>query len=332
MRALRQFKNAVALLTALADLAGIWPVMTVTRRLSEAADAAVGAAVRFLFRQAAARGEWQSDTARRLYRARHGQVRSLRAQLLVRHRPHRLLRSRPHPAAAGRRDPAFLRAPDARSRAPAARAHRRRLRVPHRSAAAARPRRHADGAVDGGGAQLLRELRAELGARRPHQGAAGGRRPGGRAGRAGRPRPLHLAQVSRLRGHRRHSRHEAADPRLPRLRRDRRGRPQHQGRARRHPRGGVLRADPAADRRRAPARAARQRDAGGAGASGGTRLDRRRGGARAGGVLSLPAHGRASPADDCRRADADAADGYRQARRYRPLLRLCRFRLRSRRN
>jgi glutamate-ammonia-ligase adenylyltransferase len=61
MRALRQFKNAVALLTALADLAGIWPVMTVTRRLSEAADAAVGAAVRFLFRQAAARGEWQSD-------------------------------------------------------------------------------------------------------------------------------------------------------------------------------------------------------------------------------------------------------------------------------
>ena len=50
MRALRQFKNAVALLTALADLAGIWPVMTVTRRLSEAADAAVGAAVRFLFR------------------------------------------------------------------------------------------------------------------------------------------------------------------------------------------------------------------------------------------------------------------------------------------
>ena len=62
MRALRQFKTAVALLTALADLAGVWPVMTVTRRLSEAADAAVGAAVRFLFRQAAARGEWLSDT------------------------------------------------------------------------------------------------------------------------------------------------------------------------------------------------------------------------------------------------------------------------------
>ena len=52
MRALRLFKNDIALLTALCDLAGVWPVMTVTRRLSEAADAAVGAAVRFLFRQA----------------------------------------------------------------------------------------------------------------------------------------------------------------------------------------------------------------------------------------------------------------------------------------
>ena len=62
MRALRQFKNAIALLTALADLAGVWPVMTVTRRLSEAADAAVGTAVVFLFRQAKVRGEWLSDT------------------------------------------------------------------------------------------------------------------------------------------------------------------------------------------------------------------------------------------------------------------------------
>ena len=55
MRHLRLFKNDIALLTALCDLGGIWPVMSVTRRLSEAADAAVGAAVRFLFRQAARR-------------------------------------------------------------------------------------------------------------------------------------------------------------------------------------------------------------------------------------------------------------------------------------
>jgi [glutamine synthetase] adenylyltransferase / [glutamine synthetase]-adenylyl-L-tyrosine phosphorylase len=58
MRALRTFKAEVALLTALADLGGVWPVMTVTRVLSEAADAAVQASVRFLFGQAAARGDW----------------------------------------------------------------------------------------------------------------------------------------------------------------------------------------------------------------------------------------------------------------------------------
>ncbi len=58
MRLLRLFKRDVALLTALCDLGGVWPVMTVTRRLSEAADAAVTAAVRFLFRQAARAGDW----------------------------------------------------------------------------------------------------------------------------------------------------------------------------------------------------------------------------------------------------------------------------------
>jgi [glutamine synthetase] adenylyltransferase / [glutamine synthetase]-adenylyl-L-tyrosine phosphorylase len=60
MRALRVFKNNIALLAALCDLAGVWPVMTITRRLSEAADAAVTAAVAFLFRQAAKAGSWLS--------------------------------------------------------------------------------------------------------------------------------------------------------------------------------------------------------------------------------------------------------------------------------
>ena len=50
MRALRLFKSDIALLTALCDLGGVWPVMTVTRRLSEAADAAVAAAVRLPLR------------------------------------------------------------------------------------------------------------------------------------------------------------------------------------------------------------------------------------------------------------------------------------------
>ena len=58
MPALRRFKNAVALLTALADLGGVWPVMTVTHVLSEAADVTVQAAVQHLFRRAVTRGEW----------------------------------------------------------------------------------------------------------------------------------------------------------------------------------------------------------------------------------------------------------------------------------
>jgi glutamate-ammonia-ligase adenylyltransferase len=58
-KALRQYKSEVALLTALADLGGVWPVMTVTRVLSESADAAVAAAVGFLFRKASEQGVWQ---------------------------------------------------------------------------------------------------------------------------------------------------------------------------------------------------------------------------------------------------------------------------------
>ncbi len=59
-RALRIYKSEVALLTALADLGGVWPVMTVTRVLSECADAAIATAGRFLFRIANEKGLWQS--------------------------------------------------------------------------------------------------------------------------------------------------------------------------------------------------------------------------------------------------------------------------------
>ena len=59
-RVLRHYKNDIALLTALADLGGVWPVMTVTRVLSDAADAAVSAAVRYLFRMASNKGQWQA--------------------------------------------------------------------------------------------------------------------------------------------------------------------------------------------------------------------------------------------------------------------------------
>ena len=58
MAALRTFKNEIALLTALADLGGVWELTDVTGTLTQAADAAVEHAVRFLFRQAVANGSW----------------------------------------------------------------------------------------------------------------------------------------------------------------------------------------------------------------------------------------------------------------------------------
>ena len=64
-RALRVYKNALALLAALADLGGVWPVMTVTRALSEAADATVSQSVRYLFARAQEAGKWDApDPAR----------------------------------------------------------------------------------------------------------------------------------------------------------------------------------------------------------------------------------------------------------------------------
>ncbi|MCB1522090.1 MAG: bifunctional [glutamine synthetase] adenylyltransferase/[glutamine synthetase]-adenylyl-L-tyrosine phosphorylase [Hyphomicrobiaceae bacterium] len=61
MRAVRLFKSEVALLTALADIGGVWPVMTVTGVLTSTADAALAAGVRFLFRQAVTKGDWLDE-------------------------------------------------------------------------------------------------------------------------------------------------------------------------------------------------------------------------------------------------------------------------------
>ncbi len=61
MRALRRYKSQIALLAALADLGGVWPVMTVTRALTEAADAAVRSCLQALFAEAQRRGEWVDD-------------------------------------------------------------------------------------------------------------------------------------------------------------------------------------------------------------------------------------------------------------------------------
>jgi glutamate-ammonia-ligase adenylyltransferase len=57
MRLLRVMKSEAALLIALADIGGVWPLQKVTRALTDLADTAVRAAVRFLLREAVARGK-----------------------------------------------------------------------------------------------------------------------------------------------------------------------------------------------------------------------------------------------------------------------------------
>jgi glutamate-ammonia-ligase adenylyltransferase len=57
MRLLRQHKAEAALLIAIADIGGAWEVMRVTRALTEVADTAIGAAVRFLLAAAARAGK-----------------------------------------------------------------------------------------------------------------------------------------------------------------------------------------------------------------------------------------------------------------------------------
>jgi len=56
MRLLRHMKSEAALLIALCDIGGVWPVMEVTAALTELAVAAVQATLRYLLRQEAARG------------------------------------------------------------------------------------------------------------------------------------------------------------------------------------------------------------------------------------------------------------------------------------
>ena len=57
MHCLRMAKQSAALLIALADLGGLWDVVTVTQALSQFADAAVSGALRYLLRAAANEGK-----------------------------------------------------------------------------------------------------------------------------------------------------------------------------------------------------------------------------------------------------------------------------------
>ena len=195
-----------------------------------------------------------------LDRPRHGQARRRRAQLFQRHRPHRPLRS----GAPGvpstsveprtlfvRLDPA-ARARCCRSAPPTAMSSAPTcgcapIPAPRRSPS--RSRRRCNYYESRG----QNWERAALIKARPVAGDMA-------AGEAflARTDALHLAQISRLRRHRRHPLDQAPDPRPSRPWRDRGRRPQHQARPRRHPRDRVLRPDPAADRRRPQAGAARR--------------------------------------------------------------------------
>ena len=57
MRVLRRMKADAALLIALADIAGVWPLSRITGALTSVAETAVGAAVRYLLADAAGRGQ-----------------------------------------------------------------------------------------------------------------------------------------------------------------------------------------------------------------------------------------------------------------------------------
>jgi glutamate-ammonia-ligase adenylyltransferase len=65
MRLLRRMKAEAALLTALADIGGIWPVLHVIERQTELADAAVGCAVDYLLADAQRRGKLKLSEAGR---------------------------------------------------------------------------------------------------------------------------------------------------------------------------------------------------------------------------------------------------------------------------
>jgi glutamate-ammonia-ligase adenylyltransferase len=63
MRSLRKMKAEAALLIALADIGGVWPIMQATRALTQLADKAVDAAVRFALSEAARAGKLKPEDA-----------------------------------------------------------------------------------------------------------------------------------------------------------------------------------------------------------------------------------------------------------------------------
>ena len=214
----------------------------------------------------------------------------------------------------GRRAGRAVRAHHARAGEADAGAHRRRLCVPHRSAAASRSgldrrsRSRRSSALNYYESTGQNWERAAMIKARPCAGdVAAGERSCARSSPFIWRKYLDFGAVADVHAMKRQM------ARLQGPRRDRDRRPQHQARARRHPRDRVLRADAAADRGRAPSGIARARDA----------RDARRRSPKGGWIgkdararprrrLSFPARHRASPADGRRRADPHAAGGARR--------------------
>ena len=192
MQLLRRMKSEAALLIALCDIGGVWPVMRVTAALTDLAVASVQAALRFLLRQEAARGRLSPPNLDRpednsglvvlaMGKMGAGELNySSDIDLIVFFDP-----AAPTLAPDIEPQPFFVRVTQALVAAAAA-AHRRRLRVPRRSAAAAGSGLDAGGDLDRSGAALLRAGRADLGTRRHDQGAALRRRSPGPARRCSR--------------------------------------------------------------------------------------------------------------------------------------------------
>ncbi len=206
MQLLRRAKSEAALLIALCDIGGVWPVMQVTAALTELAVASVQSALRFLLRQEASRGRMFPPNPDRpeedsglivlaMGKMGAGELNfSSDIDLIV------FYRHRCDAACARHRAAAVLYAADAGVVADPAATQRRRLCVPRRFAAAPRSGLDAGGDLDRLGAALLRAGRAHLGTRRHDQGAALRRRHQGRRGAARRSsRPLSGASIWILR-------------------------------------------------------------------------------------------------------------------------------------
>ncbi|MGX1389228.1 glutamine synthetase adenylyltransferase [Bradyrhizobium japonicum] len=119
MRRLRRMKAEAALLTALCDIGGVWPVMRVTTALTDVAVSSVQAALQYQLRQEAARGKILPPNPEApeegcgLIVLAMGKMGAGELNYSSDNRPHRVLRSRCHDARARHRASAVLRAGDA---------------------------------------------------------------------------------------------------------------------------------------------------------------------------------------------------------------------------